>query len=77
MKNPMSLGDALELLVTHKYSVEMLAQDRALIAKKGSWIPDFFWISVGSRGSLFVDGDAVCRVCHAHNYHPSLPPQRV
>lgn len=73
----MSLGAALELLVTHKYSVEMLPQDRALVVKKGSWIPDFFWIDVAADGTLIVDGDKVCRVCYAHFYHHSLPPQKV
>lgn len=73
----MSLGAALELLVTHKYSVEMLPQDRALIVKRTSWIPHFFWIKEHPNGQLVVDGDAVCQICHGYMYHSSLPPQKV
>lgn len=78
MRNPVSLAAALELLVSHRYSVEMLPNDKALIVKRaGVIIPNFFWIENDFGGNLVVDGDAVCQACHAHLYHPKLPPQRL
>lgn len=69
----MSLGAALELLVTHKYSVELFPHDRVVVAKRTSWVPEFFRIEIADNNDLFVDGEEVQRACHSYYHHPSLP----